>query len=472
MTKFIAPAILCLAAVFLSCNTSKKTILLNQNDPGAWIKTGDVTMKGGTLSLSGKKASARLKTGNYKDFVLSLDVQTQPGADGYIGIHTDESGKGYKIAVNNTPTRSNWWKLTGSLLSVRNITKSPAKNNEWFNMNIEVRGHLVAVKINGQPVVEYTEPRLPYRNKENAKALLSSGTFSIVSLSDAMIQTKNLTVEAIDPRTIDADLQLVSAVDEQQDEIIRIHQEDFPVLDYHVHLKGGLTREGAAVQSRHVGINYALAPNCGIGFPINDDAGIYRFLDTMRSQPFILAMQAEGREWLTTFSKSARDEFDYVFTDAMTFTDNKGKRTRLWISDEVAIDNEQEYMDMIVDRICMVLQEPVDVYVNPFFLPEQMRDRYDQFWTESRMNKAIAALAKSGKALEINARYQIPNKALILKAKQAGVKFTFGTNNVESDVSKLEYCIRMKKECGLTSKDMYQPSVKIYDKNKKSLEIR
>jgi hypothetical protein len=333
-------------------------------------------------------------------------------------------------------------------------------------MNIEVRGHAVTVKVNGQPVVEYTEPRLPYRSKKHSKELLSSGSFSIVNMSGTMIQTRNISLQTIDPKAIDADRQLAYAVDERQDEIIRLHQEDFPVLDYHVHLKGGLTRAGAAIQSRHVGINYALAPNCGIGFPINDDAGIYRFLDTMRTQPFILAMQAEGREWLTTFSKAARGQFDYVFTDAMTFTDNKGKRTRLWINDEVAIGDEQEYMDMIVDRICTVLQEPVDVYVNPFFLPEQMRNRYDQFWTESRMNKAIAALAKSGKALEINARYQIPNKALIMKAKQAGVKFTFGTNNAESDVGKLEYCIRMKKECGLTSKDMYQPNVKAYDKNK------
>lgn len=435
--------------------------LLSQKNQSNWTQTGNAVMQGSVLSLEGKTASARLKTGNYKDYILSLDVLTQPGAEGYIGIHTDESGKGYRVAINNTPTRSNWWRLTGSLLSVRNITKSPAKNNEWFNMHIEVRGHLVAVKINGQPVVEYIEPRIPYRSKEHEKEILSAGSFSIVGLNDAMIQTKNISLQAIEPKTIDVDRQLASAIDEQRDEIIRLHQEDFPVLDYHVHLKGGLTRQGAAVQSRHVGINYALAPNCGIGFPINDDAGIYRFLDTMRSQPFILAMQAEGREWLTTFSKTARDQFDYVFTDAMTFTDNKGKRTRLWISDEVAIGDEQEYMDMIVDRICTVLQEPVDVYVNPFFLPEQMRDRYDQFWTESRMDKAIAALAKSGKALEINARYQIPNKALIMKAKQAGVKFTFGTNNAESQVSKLEYCIRMKKECGLTSTDMYQPRIKM-----------
>lgn len=49
----------------------------------------------------------------------------------------------------------------------------------------------------------------------------------------------------------------------------------------------------------------------------------------MRNQPFILAMQAERREWVNTFSQEVRDEFDYVITDALTFTDNKNRRTRL-----------------------------------------------------------------------------------------------------------------------------------------------
>jgi hypothetical protein len=227
-------------------------------------------------------------------------------------------------------------------------------------------------------------------------------------------------------------------------------------------VKGGLNKENAARISRKLGINYAAAPNCGIGFPITNDAEVMAYLDSMRSQPFILAMQAEGREWVTTFSQGVRDEFDYVFTDALTFSDHKGRRTRLWIPSETWIDNEQQYMDMIVDRICSVLQEPMDIYVNPCFLPPQLQNRYDDFWTEARQNKFIDALVKSGKALEINNIYRIPNKAIIQKAKAAGIKFTFGTNNAgANDLGKMEYAIRMKEECGLTAQDMYKPKIKI-----------
>lgn len=37
------------------------------------------------------------------------------------------------------------------------------------------------------------------------------------------------------------------------------------------------------------------------------------------------------------------------------------------------------------------------------------------------MNKFVDALVNSGKVLEINARYKIPNQAIIRKAKDVGV---------------------------------------------------
>lgn len=145
----------------------------------------------------------------------------------------------------------------------------------------------------------------------------------------------------------------------------------------------------------------------------------------------------------------------------MTFLDHKGRRTHLWVHKEVIIDDEQAYMDMMLDRICSVLEEPVDMYVNSCFLPDAMSDRYDMFWTEERIDRFVNALAKSGKALEINELYHIPNKAIIQKAKAAGVKFTFGSNNITPEVGTLDYCIRMKKECGLTAQDMYKPHINI-----------
>ncbi len=451
-----------LSVFFLSCNNAPShKVLFDGTEPKEWEINGNIKVTDGILTLTGPDASAILKSGNYKDFELIMKVRTSPGGKGYIAFHTNpEASKGYRISINNDRQDPVWWKMSGSLISVRNLTKSFVKEEEWFQMNIRVDGQMITASINGEPVMEYTEPANPYRTSKSKEVLLSAGTFIIESEGPGRIEFESIEVRPFES-TADIREQQRNAIDEQQDEIIKLHQADFPVLDYHVHLKGGLTKETAARQSRKWGINYAIAPNCGIGFPITTNEEIYAFLDTMRTQPFILAMQAEGREWLTTFSPEARNEFDYVFTDALTFTDNKGRRTRLWIKEETWIEDEQQYMDMIVDKICDVLKEPVDIYVNPCYLPDAMSDRYDEFWTEARMDRFVKALAESGKALEINELYSIPNKAIIMKAKEAGVKFTFGSNNVTPEVSNLEYSIRMMKECELTANDMYKPKIKI-----------
>ncbi|MCD7972743.1 MAG: DUF1080 domain-containing protein [Candidatus Azobacteroides sp.] len=449
---------------FVSCSHSEKKELFTGTSAEQWSLSGETLLRDSSLILKGENTKAILKEGKYKNFDLYAEVYTTPEGKGFISFHSDDTGNGgYQVAIHNDRNDSIWWRMTGSLLSVRNLTKSFVRENEWFDMNIRVEGQLIRIFINGKPVVEYKEPDAPFRIAPNTNALLSEGTFTLTSTGKGEIHFRNITVYEIDEKEAGLAAQNVLAGDESNNDIIRLHQEDFPVLDYHVHLKGSLTKEKAAEESMKSGINYAIAPNCGIGFPITENAQIYGFLDTMRTQPFILAMQAEGREWVTTFSKEARDEFDYVFTDALTFTDQKGRRTRLWIEDEVWIEDEQQYMDLIVDKICEVLQEPVDIYVNPCYLPDQMSDRYDEFWTEARMDKFIDALAKSGKALEINELYNIPNKAILMKAKEAGVKFTFGSNNIDviPAASMLAYSIRMKNECGLTARDMYKPKIKI-----------
>ncbi|MDR2147890.1 MAG: DUF1080 domain-containing protein [Tannerella sp.] len=449
--------------ILSGCADKKETPLFNGKDLNLWQIMGDAEIRDdSTFTLYGKDTELILEKGSYKNFELAMKLRTVDGGKGEILFHTDKTGqKGYKIAINNDLSDPVWWKMTGSLVGVRNLPKSLAKDGEWFLMTVKVEGQKISVLINEEPVVAYMEPAEPYRLPENSGQKLSEGAFRIKNTSEqGKLEFAFINVASPDS-VYDTENQLAEAIDEQTDEIIRLHQEDFPVLDYHVHLKGGLTKEGAGVQSRAWGINYALAPNCGIGFPITNDQQVIDYLDSMRSQPFILAMQAEGREWVTTFSPDVRAEFDYVFTDALTFTDGKGRRTRLWIPEETWIENEQKYMDLIVDRICMVLQEPFDIYVNPCFLPSPMNERYDEFWTEERMNKFVSALAASGKALEINDRYKIPNQAIIQKAKDAGVKFSFGTNNGGNDLEKLSYCIAMKKACNITAGDMYKPKLKL-----------
>jgi hypothetical protein len=231
-----------------------------------------------------------------------------------------------------------------------------------------------------------------------------------------------------------------------------------PIVDYHVHLKGGLTLDEAIAVAKRRGVKFGIAENCGLGFPTTNDEALKAYLRKMEGQPVYVAMQAEGREWVKLFSPEVIAKFDYVFTDSMTFTDQRGERTRLWIPEEVQVDDEQDFMEMLVDKIVTILtNEPIDIYVNPTFLPACIADHYDALWTDERMAKVIDAAVKNDVAIEINARYRIPSERFIHKAKAAGAKFAFGTNNGGSDLGQLAYSRMIARRCGLTADDMFTP---------------
>jgi hypothetical protein len=233
----------------------------------------------------------------------------------------------------------------------------------------------------------------------------------------------------------------------------------FPLIDLHIHIKGDLTMDAAIKRSRTDHIQYGIVINCGIGFPVHEDRQIDSVLAEMKKYPqFFTGMQAEGREWVKTFSKQSIAKFDYVFSDAMTFTDDKGRRNRIWIKEETWIDDEQKFMDNYVKTILKIFnEEPINIYVNPTYLPEQMAGRYDFFWTDKRMNAVIEAAKKKGIAIEINNRYKIPSETFLRKAKLAGVKFTIGTNNKDSNYDRAGYAIEIIRKLGLTESDFYKP---------------
>ena len=86
---------------------------------------------------------------------------------------------------------------------------------------------------------------------------------------------------------------------------------------------------------------------------------------------------------------------------------------------------------------------------------------YDRYWTDARVDRVLDVLEKYNIALEINPRYLIPSFDIIRKAKARGIKFTFGTNNVDADFGRLEYAVEAIDACGLTPDVIWVPSMSI-----------
>jgi len=403
---------------------------------------------------------------DFRNFELSAEVLTRPGANSGIYFHSafEEDGwpdQGFEIQVNNSQKRHGDYlelKKTASLYGYRNVFKTLAPDDEWFEVRAEVHGKRARVWLDGALVVDYHEPETLPESWAESYQTLGSGTFALQCHDpESKVFYRNLRVRSLPDGTSEDGPG--PAADEGFVRMLELGQANFPLVDLHVHIKGGLELEQALEMSRESGMAFGLAVNCGKGFPVETDEGALEFLKKMEGQPVFLGMQAEGREWMDMFSPEVRAKFDYVFTDSMTFIDHRGQRTRLWIPDEVEVGDEQAFMDMLVEKTVGILEnEPIDIYVNPTFLPEVIAGDYDRLWTEKRMKAVIDAAVANDIAIEINGRYEIPSEAFLRLARDAGAKFTFGTNNTGADdLGDWSYPLEMQRALELGWQDMFVP---------------
>ena len=429
-----------------------------------WLAAAAVAL---TLISCGRKEMAISEglrhqfRGDYTNFVLSGEFQTEPGASACVAFHNDGTGSGYQVLLNGGPIDGTI--KSGSLLHVRNLYRALEEEGEWTPLEVAVRGKIISVKIKGQDVVCYTEPAQPWRLPQYEKMRLGHGAVSLVG-GKGTVRFKDMKLTKL-PADATNPCDTLPPIDESTDRAIQLQQEDFPVIDWHVHLKGGLTAEMAHAMSMNYGINYGVAPNAGaggVGRMLSNDEEVYEYFDEVKDMPFLRGVQGEGRKWTADFSSEALGTFDYLFTDAMTIVDQKGRIARIYRNEEVRPEglSDQKYMDLIVDQTVKILtNEPADIFANAFFLPDFLNDRFDQMWTPERVAKVLDVMQENGIALEISARYLIPNEYIIREAKKRGIKFTYGTNNVDANFGRLEYSIDMTKKCGLTADDMWFPNL-------------
>jgi len=452
------------AVVFGVCSSSVNNGIIrgsgSQLTLKDWINHG-VVQSGDIVTFNKKGARLSTKAG-VQNFVLNIHLKTSAGAEGLVLFHTNADGKtltkGYQVIINNNEYRTGNPQKTGSLSYIRNNFVRNAADDQWFDIQITVRSNHISVKVNDKLISDYIEPEKAHRIAGKEEMILSSGHIIIQKNSEAgSMQIDRIGLshlpesprETTDPLTIDSIGEALTL----------LNQMGFPLIDFHGHLKGGLTSDQVSEHGRKFGYNYGISPNCGLNFPVTNDSSLIAYYNELAPEPVFKAMQCEGREWITLFSPAAISRYDYIFTDAMTWTDDKGRRMRLWIPAETFVDDEQQFMEMLVGKIEAILyNEPVDIHVNPTYLPAVIAADYDRLWTVDRMDRVIKALKDNDVALEINARFKIPSLEFIKKAKAAGIKFTFGTNNADNtDLNRLEYCIEIIKEAGITPRDIFLP---------------
>ena len=144
-----------------------------------------ITVKDGNIVIDGPRAhlfyTGDVENHNFKNFVLRAQVKTFPKANSGIYFHTkyEDSGwpyAGFEAQVNNTHGDP---KKSGGLYAVKDVNPAPAKDGEWFDYEIRVKGKEVNIKINGKVTSSWTEiPNAPHLKSMPGRKL-GSGTFAL-----------------------------------------------------------------------------------------------------------------------------------------------------------------------------------------------------------------------------------------------------------------------------------------------------
>ena len=137
----------------------------------------------------------------FDDFHLKADVMTTPGSNSGIYFHTEyqPSGwpkHGYECQVNISHADP---KKSSSLYGVENVADPGVKDNEWYTQEIIVRGRRIVLKVNGQTLVDYTEPKQRQAASDDFERRLGKGTFALQAHDpDSKVYFRNLRVKKLD----------------------------------------------------------------------------------------------------------------------------------------------------------------------------------------------------------------------------------------------------------------------------------
>jgi len=183
---------------------------------------------------------------DFRNFELSAEVMTSPGANSGIYVHTKLQPEGWPAAgyelqvINSNPPAETMngyieHKMTGSIYAVRNTWIAPAKDNEWFSYRIRVVGKTIQTFINDRLICEYAEPAAASRAKDKQGRLLGSGTFGLQAHDPAsVVKYRNIKVRILPDKTAPP-AGLVPIADAELDQLVsEASNDNIPLIDLHL----------------------------------------------------------------------------------------------------------------------------------------------------------------------------------------------------------------------------------------------
>lgn len=235
--------------------------------------------------------------------------------------------------------------------------------------------------------------------------------------------------------------------------------EPYELMDLHVHTTDQFTIEDIMKIADERKVHFGIVDHPAI-WAIKDDADLLAYINRLRKYDVHVGLQPMISGWAKDFSAELISKLDYILMDPQTIPIGNGQYEFIWQL-ETYVDNTEDFMKRYMEHSLNILNnEPINIFGWPLFLPVCIARDYYTLWTEERMQQIIQAAKARNIAIEINDMAHTPHEDFILKAKAAGLKFTFGSDSRNQNAGRLAYCKEIAKKCNLTANDFYIPSVK------------
>lgn len=234
----------------------------------------------------------------------------------------------------------------------------------------------------------------------------------------------------------------------------------YPVTDLHVHTTREFTIEKILDIGKKQQVNFGVVEHPA-PWSLKNDKDLENYINTMRKYPVYVGLQPTYLGWSNNYSQELIAQLDYILMDPQMVPQGNGKTWQIWEFDTY-IDDTEDFMKRYMDYAMEVLtKEPVDIFAWPLFLPVCIARDYYSLWTEERMQQIITAAKDRNIAIEINDMAHTPHKEFILKAREQGLKFAFGSDCRNDNAGRLAYCRRIAQECNLQPEDFWLPEKRV-----------
>jgi histidinol phosphatase-like PHP family hydrolase len=241
--------------------------------------------------------------------------------------------------------------------------------------------------------------------------------------------------------------------------------------DLHCHTTmsdGRLSLDEVVALARERGVEIGIADHVStrnVRQFVSDEREVRAYLDALEEAP---VFRSGEFCWCDTMWRELPDEvmerFDYRIGSNHGFWLPDGSVASPWWETLPAPWDRkpQKLMELMVDNLCdMVRAMPIHIAAHSTLMPPallELEADVGAWWTETREDRYVDALAESGVALEISNRYRLPHDRLLRKAKEAGVRVSLGSDGHRHDqVARLEWAAETARRTGFGEDDLFVP---------------